>query len=198
MATAPHGCQPLGEQGECSFEISSSLDNLHGIVPVVRTDQNKAGDIVSTASIVNWPNQTAAGFSSPPFYSDTQPTTPIYLIIHSLRCWRHLPSSGEDFPLFLKRSGYLLSSWMVHLDSLYPVYPPQISPSQIPKTGCRNIWLSTNHNISTASDEIRLCGTMWHRDCFMEDIKVMAANLRQQPQGLISGNSGPETTFLRL
>lgn len=86
MATAPHGCQPLGEQGECSFEISSGLDNLHGIVPAVRTDQNKAGDIVSTASIVNWPNQTAAGFSSPPFYSDTQPTTPIYLIIHSLRC----------------------------------------------------------------------------------------------------------------
>ena len=86
MATAPHGCQPLGEQGQCSFEISSGLDKLHGIIPAFRTDQNEAGDIVSAASIDNWPNQTAAKFSSPLLYSDTQPTTPIYLIIHSLRC----------------------------------------------------------------------------------------------------------------
>jgi len=86
MATVPHGCQPLERQGTCSFEISSGLDKLHGIIPAVRTDQNETGDIFSAASVDNSTVQTAANFSLLPLYSDTQPTTPIYLIIHSLRC----------------------------------------------------------------------------------------------------------------
>jgi hypothetical protein len=86
MAMAPHGCQPLEQKDACSFEISSGLDNFHGIIPAVRTDQNEAGLIFSAVPIDNSPAQTVAKFSSQPLYSDTQPTTPIYLIIQSLLC----------------------------------------------------------------------------------------------------------------
>jgi hypothetical protein len=86
MAMAPHGCQPLEQKDACSFEISSGLDKFQGIIPAVRTDQNEAGHIFSAAPIDNSPAQTAAKFSPQPLYSDTQLTTPTYLIIQSLLC----------------------------------------------------------------------------------------------------------------
>jgi hypothetical protein len=86
MTTAPQGCQPLEQKDACSFEISSGLDKLHGIIPAVRIDQNEAGDSVNAASVDNSTAQSAPKFSPQPYYFDTQPTTPIYLTIHSMLC----------------------------------------------------------------------------------------------------------------
>jgi hypothetical protein len=86
MAAAPHGCQPLEQKDACSFEISSGLDKLHGIIPAVRTDQNEAGGSFGALAVDKSPAQSAGKFLPQLHFSDTQPTTPIYLIIQSLLC----------------------------------------------------------------------------------------------------------------
>lgn len=85
-APAPNGCQPLGQTESCSFEIGSDLNQFNGIIPAVRTDQNAAGDIFSVAAVDNSAEPTNEKFLPQPKYSDVKPTTPIYLIIHSLLC----------------------------------------------------------------------------------------------------------------
>jgi hypothetical protein len=85
-APAPSGCQPFEQKNPCSVEISPSLDKFHNIIPAAGTDQKGTGKISGAAPIDNSPALTAAKFSLPPLYSDTQPTTPIFLIVHSLLC----------------------------------------------------------------------------------------------------------------
>ena len=86
MARAPHGCPPLQQNDACGFETGPGLDQSHGIVPAVRTYQYDAGVIIGTVPIDSNPARTAARFSPQPLYSDTQPTTPIFLTIQSLLC----------------------------------------------------------------------------------------------------------------
>jgi hypothetical protein len=86
MNMAPHGCQPLGQKGSCSFEIGSDLDQFNAVIPAVRTDQNEAGGIISAAAVDGSPAPKNEEFLPQPLYSAVKPTTPIYLIIHSLLC----------------------------------------------------------------------------------------------------------------
>jgi len=83
---APHGCRPFEQKTPCSFEISSSLDKFQTIIPAARIDQQETGQIAGAVTVDNNPAPTAAKFSLPHLYSDTQPTTPIFLINNSLLC----------------------------------------------------------------------------------------------------------------
>jgi hypothetical protein len=85
-AMAPLGCLPLDQKDGCSFEIGSGPAQFHGIIPAVRIYQSETGEIFSANHVDDSPALTAAKFSLPHHYSDTQPTTPIFLIIHSLLC----------------------------------------------------------------------------------------------------------------
>jgi hypothetical protein len=84
--TAPPGCQPLEQEDACSFEIGPDTDNFHGIIPTVRTDQNEIGGSLGAIAADESPASSAGKFLPQTLYSDTQPTTPIYLIIQSLLC----------------------------------------------------------------------------------------------------------------
>ena len=86
MAAAPSGCQPLEQEDACSFEIGPDTDNFHGIIPTVRTDQNDIGGSLGAIAVDESPAQDTGKLLPQPLYTDTQPTTPIYLIIQSLLC----------------------------------------------------------------------------------------------------------------
>jgi hypothetical protein len=86
MDMAPHGCLPLEQNDTCKFEIGADSHRFRAIIPTVRTDRNGAGDIFNTNANDDSPVQTAEKFILQPLYSDTKPTTPIYLIIQSLLC----------------------------------------------------------------------------------------------------------------
>jgi hypothetical protein len=86
MARAANGCQPLEQNDGCSFEIGPDTDNFHGIIPTVRTDQNEIGGSFVAIAADESPAPSAGKFLPQPLFSDTQPTTPIYLVIQSLLC----------------------------------------------------------------------------------------------------------------
>jgi len=86
MGTAPPGCPPLEQNNTCSFEIGPDTDNFHGIIPTVRTDQNETYGSFGTIAIDENTAPGAGKLLRQPLYTDTQPTTPIYLIIQSLLC----------------------------------------------------------------------------------------------------------------
>lgn len=84
---APYSCRPFEQNKPCSFEISAELDKLQSILPAVRIDPEEAGKISAAVPLGTAPALlTAARVSLPHLYSDTQSTTPIYLINHSLLC----------------------------------------------------------------------------------------------------------------
>ena len=86
MGTAPAGCQPLDQEGSCSFEIGPDTDNFHGIIPTVRTDQNTIEGSFAAIAFNESPARSTGKLLRQPLYSDTIPITPIYLIIQSLLC----------------------------------------------------------------------------------------------------------------
>jgi hypothetical protein len=86
MAGAPHGCQPLEQKDACSFEIGPDTDNFHGIIPTVRTEQNEIGGSFAAIAADESPAPSTGKLLPQPLYTDTQPTTPIYIIIQSLLC----------------------------------------------------------------------------------------------------------------
>ena len=86
MDMAPHGCLPLEQNDTCRFEIGSDPHRFQAIIPSVRTAQNGFGHILSTIAVDDSPARTPEKFILQSLYSDTIPTTPIYLIIQSLLC----------------------------------------------------------------------------------------------------------------
>ena len=86
MNMAPNGCLPLEQNAGCSSEIGPDSDTFHGIVPIVRTDRSGTGDSFSLMTVDYAPAGVADKFVPQPLYSNTKPTTPIYLFIHTLLC----------------------------------------------------------------------------------------------------------------
>jgi hypothetical protein len=86
MAPNGNGCLPLEQNNACSSEIGSDSDMFHGIVPTVRTDRSDVGDSFSLTAVGHTPAGAADQFIPQSLYSDTQPTTPIYIFIHTLLC----------------------------------------------------------------------------------------------------------------
>jgi len=86
MNMAPNGCLPLEQNNGCSSEIGSDSDTFNGIVPIVKTDRVGADDSCSLMAIDHTPAKIADKFIPQPLYSNTKPTTPIYLFTHTLIC----------------------------------------------------------------------------------------------------------------
>lgn len=81
-----HGCGPVAQNNSCGFETGRRLDEFHSIALVVGFDIHQYCGIFIAASDEFDPAHLHRVLISQFQYPDTDGSTPIYLLNHSLLC----------------------------------------------------------------------------------------------------------------